>query len=73
MPAPAQLHESASPEWAALRVWAAEMRDSATSLVAILDAFHCHKKAPVLAENLWKTALLIRDALRFKQQPVVPK
>lgn len=68
----ARLSETVSPEWAVLRVWAAEIRDAATSLVAILDEQHRHHKTPSLASQLWQTALLMRDDLRLRQQQTLP-
>jgi len=66
----ARLERQPSKEWAALRVWAAAVRDNdklssiirtkATSLISLLNAqYDCAAWNPTLAESLWSSCVLM--------------
>jgi hypothetical protein len=74
MSTPAQLQQTASPEWAALRLWAAGVRDNlnhdedtradSEALIALLDQHHDMRcRHPMLANELWKTALALANKM----------
>jgi hypothetical protein len=63
-----------SPTWAALRAWAADLRDhaltleeqrrSARTLCAILDSCHdLRQRHPQLSEQLWQSALALANKI----------